>query len=147
MEHAKRLVHDIASASQNVICAATEYAHRRGFRNVQSCHFQLEEEMRKISVAAEGILGIVTKSSLLNGPPLDDRLREWFTTDELPTCLDTLHKMRRILQDDICANMAFNSVHAKNLRSSPQEDKINATVKLFDSQRNYFHFFLTTDVW
>lgn len=141
MELAKRIVLEVASASQRVISAATEYASHRGFRNVQSCHFRLEKEMQRISVAAEGMLGVLDKSSLPNGPPLDDRLQEWFSTDELPTCLDTLDQMERMLQ----TNMIFNFMNTP--RSSPPEDNINAAVKLFDSRRNYFHFLLTTDIW
>ena len=145
MELAKKIVLEIASAPQRVIGAATEYASCRGFKNVQSCHFRLEKEMQTISVAAGGILDVLSKSSLPNGPPLDDRLQDWFSTDELPKCLDTLNQMERMLQDDTWMNTIFN--FANTLRSSPPEDKIDAAVKLFDSQRNYFHFLLTTDVW
>jgi hypothetical protein len=87
MELARIIVLEIATVSHRIVGAATEYARRRGFRNVQSCHFRLEKEMQSISVAAGGILGVLSKSSLPNGPPLDDRLQEWFSTDELPTCL------------------------------------------------------------
>ena len=147
MEFARIIVLEIATVSHRVVSAATEYARRRGFRNVQSCHFRLEKEMQTISVAAGGILGVLSKSSLPNGPPLDDRLQEWFSTDELPTCLDTLHQMERVLQNDTWTNTIFNFVNTMTLRSSPPEDKIDAAVKLFDSRRNYFHFLLTTDVW
>ncbi|KAF8439131.1 ankyrin repeat-containing domain protein [Boletus edulis BED1] len=136
---------EIASASKHIISAATEYASRRGFVNVQSCHFRLEKEMQRISVAARGISDVLGKSSLPNGPPLDDRLQDWLTTDELPTCLDTLHQMDRILQSDTWMNSIFNVV--TTLRSVPPEDKIDEIIKLFDSRRNYFHFLLTTDVW
>ena len=101
--------------------------------------------MQRISVAAGGILGVLSKSSLPNGPPLDDRLQDWFSTDELPTCLDTLHEMERMLREDTWMNTVFNFVNT--LRALPQEDKIDAAVKLFDSRRSCFHFLLTTDVW
>jgi hypothetical protein len=145
MELARIIVLEIATVSHRIVGAATEYARRRGFRNVQSCHFRLEKEMQSISVAAGGILGVLSKSSLPNGPPLDDRLQEWFSTDELRTCSDTLHQMERVLQNDTWMNTIFGFVNT--LRSSPPEDKIDAVVKLFDSRRNYFHFLLTTDVW
>ena len=145
MELARIIVIEIAIVPHRVVSAATEYARHRGFRNVPSCHFRLEKEMQRISVAAGGILGALSKSSLPNGPPLDNRLQEWFSTDEPPTCLDTLHQMERMLQNDTWMNTAFNFVNV--FRSSPPEDKIDAAVKLFDSRRNYFHFLLTTDVW
>jgi hypothetical protein len=145
MELARIIVIEVATVPHRVVSAATEYARRRGFRNIQPCHFRLEKEMQRISVAAEGILGVLSKASLPNGPPLDVRLQEWFSTDELPTCLDTLHQMERMLQNDTWMNTTFNFVNM--LRSSPPEDKIDAAVKLFDSRRNYFHFLLTTNVW
>ena len=145
MELAKGIVFEISSSSKRVISAANEYARRRGFKNVQSCHFRLEKEMQKISVAAGGILGVLDRSSLPNGPPLDDRLQDWLSTDELPTCLDTLHQMESMLQDDIWMNTIFGRLNTR--RSLPPEDKIDAAVKPFDSRRNYFHFLLTTGVW
>ena len=145
MELARTIVLEIVTVSQHVVNAATEYARRKGCRNVRSCHFRLEKEMQRISVAAGGILGVLSKSSLPNGPPLDDRLQDWFSTDELPTCLDTLHEMERMLREDTWMNTVFNFVNT--LRALPQEDKIDAAVKLFDSRRSCFHFLLTTDVW
>lgn len=145
MELARILVLEIATVSQRVVSAATQYARRRGFKNVQSCHFRLEKQMQTISVAAGGILDVLSKSSLSNGTQLDDRLQDWFSSDELPTCLDTLHQMERMLLDDTWTNMVFNFVNT--LRALPPEDEIDAAVKLFDSRRKYFHFLLTTDVW
>ncbi|KAF8137382.1 hypothetical protein EV363DRAFT_1428288, partial [Boletus edulis] len=145
MEWSRIIVLEIAAASQRVVGAATEYARRRGLRNVQSCHFRLEKEMQQVSVAAGGILGALGKSSLPNGPPLDDRLQDWFSTDELPICLDTLHQMEKMLRDNTWMNAVFNFVNT--LWPLPPEDKIDAAVKLFDSRRHYFHFLLTTDVW
>jgi len=146
MESAKRIVLEIESTSQGVISAATEYASHRGLRNDQSCHFRLEKEMQRISVAAGGILGLLSKSSHQNCPPLDDRLRDWFSTDELSKCLDALNQMKRMLQNDTCMN-TISSFATNTLYSSPPEDKIDAAVKFFDSRRNYFHILLTTDVW
>ncbi|KAI9567489.1 ankyrin repeat-containing domain protein [Boletus coccyginus] len=146
MELAKRIILEIESTSQGVISAATEYASHRGLRNVQSCHFRLEKEMQGISVAARGILDVLSKSSLPDGPPLDDRLQDWFSTDELPKCLDTLNQMKGMLQNNTCTNMIFSFV-TNMLYSSPPEDKVDAVVKFFDSRRDYFHLLLTTDVW
>ena len=145
MELARIIILEIVTVSQRVVNAATEHARCRGFRNIQLCHFRLEKEMQRISVAAGGILGVLSKCSLPNGPQLDDRLEEWFSTDELPTCLDTLHQMERMLRDDTWMNTIFSFVNT--LRALPPEDKIDAAVKLFDSRKNYFHFLLTTDVW
>ena len=103
--------------------------------------------MQAISVAAGGILDVLSKSSSPNGPPLDDRLRDWFSGDELSTCWGTLHQMERMLRaDETWTNMIFSFVNTMRALP-PLEDKIDAAMKLFDSRKNYFHFLLTTDVW
>ncbi|KAF8550456.1 hypothetical protein OG21DRAFT_1487740 [Imleria badia] len=53
MERSRKILRKIASASHQVITAANEYADRKDLFNVERVHFQLEEEMQKISVACE----------------------------------------------------------------------------------------------
>lgn len=146
MNWAREIVLEITTASQRVVSAATSYARRKGSKNVQPCHFRLEKEMQKISVAARGILDVLDKASLPDGPPLDDRLEEWFSTDELPMCSDTLNQMERMLRGEPTWMGAFVGV-VNALRFPPPEDKIDVAVKLFDSRKNYFYFLLTTEVW
>lgn len=52
-ECSRKILLKIASTSNKVVAAANDYADRRDLLVVQGSHFQLEDNMRKISVACE----------------------------------------------------------------------------------------------
>lgn len=61
MERSRKIFCNIASASDQVVTVANEYADRLDLNSVSRCHFQLEEDMRKISVACGCLASILGK--------------------------------------------------------------------------------------
>ena len=77
MERSRRILHKIASISHRVVTAADEYADRKDLDGVPRSYFQLEEAMRRISVACQCLVGALGKTSPEGGPSVDVRLQDW----------------------------------------------------------------------
>ncbi|KAF8549460.1 hypothetical protein OG21DRAFT_587902 [Imleria badia] len=139
MERSRKILSKIASASQQVITAANEYADRKDLANVERVHFRLEEEMRKVSIACDSLAGIILMS---HGPAIDERPKDWLTSDEPRMCCETLDQMIKLLHED-APSRTSTSLTVTGITAP--EDKINEAVNLFDSREQSFHFLFATD--
>ena len=137
MERSRKILCKIATASHQVITTANEYADRKNLPHVERVHFQLEEEMRKISVACESLVSTILESLRQQGPALaiDERRKNWLTSDEPRTCCETLDQMIKLLQEDAPSRSGTTAA----------KDKINEAVDLFDSRKRCFHLLFATD--
>ena len=144
MERSRKILRKIASASQHVITAANEYADRKDLSTVERAHFQLEEEMQKVSVACECLASMLPASLLPRGPAFDARLKDWLTSDEPRTCCETLDQMESLFQEDVSSR---TSTGLTGRGMTATKDKIDEAVKFFDSRKRCFHFLFATDVW
>ena len=144
MERSRKIFLKIASAANKVVTSANEYADRKDRCGVQRAHFQLEAEMRRISVACECIADLLGKPSLPDGPAFDVRLQDWLDADEPQQCLDTLIRMEGLLQKDI----SWTSwVFPRGWGTTPTEDKIREVAEHFDLHKGCFHFLFSTEIW
>ena len=144
MERSRKIFLEIASASHKVIIAANEYADREGLPGVQRSHFQLEADMRRISVACDTLAGILGRSSHPDDPAVDVRLQDWLGSDEPRVCLDTLSRMERLLRKD---TSSWKTVFPRRRGTAPTQDKIKESVDLLGSRKGCFHFLFTTETW
>ena len=145
MERSRRILHKIASISHRVVTAADEYADREDLDGVPRCHFQLEEAMRRISVACQCLAGNLGKTSPEGGPSVDVRLQDWLDTDEPQKCLDTLGRMERLLQKD--ASWWMSGIFRRGRGTTTTQDKIKEAVHIFSTCEVYFHFLFSTEIW
>lgn len=123
---------------------ANDYARRRK-KCVQRAHFQLETEMRRISVACECIADVLRKSTLPDGPALDDRLQDWLCTDEPEQCLHMLVRMESLLQNH--TSSWLSSIFPRGRGGTPAEDKIKDAAEYFGSHKPCFHFLFSSEIW
>ena len=145
MDHSRRILRKIASASHQVITAANEYVDRKGLFNVElRVHLQLEEEMQKVAVACESLATILPMSLHPHGPAFDERLKDWLTSDEPRVCYETLDRIDRLLQED---GLSRTSASLAGRGITATKDRIDEAVTLFDSRKRCFHFLFTTDIW
>ena len=93
MERSRKIFLNIGSVAQKVIASATDYVNHKNQFCIQGHHFQLEDEMKRVSAACKCIADILGKPTLPNGPPLDIRTKDWLTTNEPQQCLETLTQM------------------------------------------------------
>ena len=100
MERSRKIFRKIASASHQVVAVANDYADRQDTNGVPRCHFQLEEDMRRISVACDCLAAILDKPPSEEGPAVDVRIQDWLDTDEPQECLQTLSRMESLLQPE-----------------------------------------------
>ncbi|KAG9313599.1 ankyrin repeat-containing domain protein [Chiua virens] len=126
MQHSRKILLKLASASDNVITAANEFADRQDLNSVPRSHFQLEVEMGKITVACEGIAEVLHKSTL-SETTFDVRLQDWLDSYEPQQCLDTLKEIETSLKDE-------------GGWLSPTHDKIKQAFDLFRSRDTHFRF-------
>ncbi|KAF9223940.1 hypothetical protein BS17DRAFT_126483 [Gyrodon lividus] len=132
----------IAQAAQKTLAAGLHYA--KHYTNAKRSCKQLQDDLKCVLHTANIAIGALNRpSSLGNGPNIDDRLVQWFSSNEPQTCLDTLNGMEGLIT-------GYNSTQKffKTLRFAVcEEDKIKEAIALFDKHRAYFHFLLTTDIW
>ena len=145
MERSRKIFRKIASASHQVVAVANEYADREDSNAVPRWHFQLEEDMRRISVACECLAGILEKPLSEEGPVVDVRIQDWLNTDEPQECLYTLSKMESLFQQDI--SLWMPRVFRSGRGSIATQDRIKEAVDLFNSSKGFFHFLFSTDIW
>jgi len=139
MERSRKIIHKIASASRQVVIAANAYADREDSSGILRCHFQLEEDMRRISVACECLAGIP------EGPAVDVRVQDWFNTGGPPECLRVLSRMENLLQQGASSRMP--RIFRRGRGSTATQDKIKEAVDLFNSHKGCFHFLFSTEIW
>ena len=144
MERSRKIFRKIASASHRVIAVANDYADREDSNGVSRSHFQLEEDMRRISVACECLAGILEKPPE-EGPTVDVRIQDWLNTDGPQECLNTLSRMENLFQKDAASHMP--SIFRRGRASTTMRDKIKEAVDLFISCKGYFHFLFSTEIW
>lgn len=147
MERSRKIFLKIASTSHRVVTAANGYADRKDAIGVQRSHFQLEEEMRRISVACECIARILNKSSLSECPAVDVRLQDWLGTDEPGMCFDILTQMESLLEEDKNKSTEIPSNWKGRGGITAMEDKFEEAVNIFESRRGCFHFLFATEIW
>lgn len=145
MERSRKIFLEISSASQKVITAANKYADYKGFPGVRRSHFQLEADMRRISVACDTLAGILGRSSLPDDPGFDVRLQDWLGSDEPRVCLDTLSGMEKLLRKDTTSS--WKTIFARRRGTRFTQDKIKEAVDLLGSCNRCFHFLFTTETW
>ncbi|KAF8135797.1 hypothetical protein EV363DRAFT_1294575 [Boletus edulis] len=109
-----------------------DYADRQDSNKVSRYHFQLEDDMQRISVTCECLT-------------VDVRIQDWISTDEPQECLDTLSRMERLLQRDAPSRMPSMSRTGRG--SNVMQDKIKEASDLFNSCKGYFHFLFSTEIW
>lgn len=148
-ERSHKVFLKIASASNKVVTTANEYADRKDRCGVQRSHFQLEAEMRRISVACECIADILGKSTLPDAvPAFDVRLQDWLGTDEPQQRLDTLVELERLLQRDESLWLQVSRFFRRGqLGTVTTEDKIKEAAEHFASRKRSFHFLFSTEIW
>jgi len=144
MDRSRKILDKIASATHRVVTAANEHADRKDLSNVERAHFQLEEEMQKISVACECLTSTLPMSPLPHAPSFDERLKDWLISDEPRMCCETLDQMERLLQEDASLRTS-TSMRVRGM--TPTKDKISEAVNLFDSRKRCFRLLFTTDIW
>ena len=144
MERSRTILLEIASAASKVITSANDYANRKKKCRVQRFHFQLENEMKRISVTCKCIADVLGESILPGGPAFDIRLQDWLDTDEPQQCLDTLVLMERCLQKD--EHSWVSQIFRRN-EAAHIEDKIKEVAEHFASHKGYFHFLFSTEIW
>ncbi|KAF8415254.1 hypothetical protein L210DRAFT_2740006 [Boletus edulis BED1] len=145
MERSREIFCEIASASRQVVAIANNYAKRKDYKSVSRCHFQLEEDMRRISVACQCLVGILDKLPPEEGPIVDDRIRDWVGTHEPQECLDTLRLMEELLQQDTFTRI--RQLLRRGRGSTATQDKIKEAVDHFNSCKGCFHFLFSTEIW
>jgi hypothetical protein len=145
MDRSRKIFRKIASASHRVIAVANDYADREDSNGVPRWHFQLEEDMRRISVACECLAGIFDRPPSEEGPVVDLRIQDWLNTEEPQECLHTLSRMESLFQQEISLWMPL--VFRRGRGSTATQDKIKEAVDLFNSCKGYFHFLFSTDIW
>lgn len=145
MERSRKILEKIASSSHRVVTAANLYADRRDLDGVPRCHFQLEEVMRRISVACGCLAG--TLSSEVSENSVDVRLQDWLASDEPRMCLDTLGCMETLLQpkDDSSWTSWFSRMGRRG--STTAQDKIHEAMCVFDARKGCFHFLDSAEIW
>ena len=144
MERAREIFLDISSASRNVIIAANKYAKYKGLPCIQRSHFQLEDDMRRISAACDTLAGILGRSCLQNEPAIDVRLQDWLSSDEPRLCLDALTSMEKLLQQDM---PSWKNMFMRGFGTTPTQDRIKEAADLLGSCKDCFHFLFTTETW
>ncbi|KAI9462203.1 ankyrin repeat-containing domain protein [Boletus coccyginus] len=145
MERSRKFFRKIASASRRVVIVAKDYADRKDSNDVPPCHFQLEEDMQRISVACERLEGILDKPLPKEGPAVNDLISNWFNTGEPQECLRTLSQMKRLLQRDFCSRIL--RIFRRGRGSTTTQDKIKEAIDLFNSCERCFHFLFSTEEW
>ena len=145
MERSRKIFRIIASASDQVIAAANEYANRKNSIGVPRSHFQLEEDMRRISVACECLADILDKPPHAEHPAVDVRIQDWLDTAEPQECLNTLSQMKSLLQQDPFSWVS--RVFGRGRGSSGTQDNIKEAVAFFNSCKGCFHFLFSTEIW
>jgi hypothetical protein len=145
MERSRKIFRKIASASHRVIAVANDYADRQDTNGVPRCHFQLEENMRKIAVACECLAAILDKPPSAEGRAVDGRIQDWLNTDEPQECLHTLSRMESLLQQDTFLRMP--RIFQRGRGSAATQDKIKETVDFFNSSKGCFHLLFSTEIW
>ncbi|KAF8126505.1 hypothetical protein EV363DRAFT_1268265 [Boletus edulis] len=145
MERSRKIFLDISSAAHKVDIAANKYADHKGFPGVQRSHFQLEADMRRISVACDTLAGILSRpGSLPGGPAFDVRVQDWLSSDEPRVCLVTLSMMERLLRKD---TISWKTIFPRRRGTTSTQDKIKEAVDLLGSCKGCFHFLFTTETW
>lgn len=144
MERSRKILHKIASTSRRVVTTANEYADRKDLFNVERAHFQLEEEMQKISVACGCLASILPTSLLPHGPAYDERLRDWLSSDEPRTCCETLEQMEKLFQEDTSSR---TSASLTGRSAAATQDKFQEAVNHFNLRKPCFHFLFATNIW
>ncbi|KAF8441582.1 ankyrin repeat-containing domain protein [Boletus edulis BED1] len=132
MERSRKIFRKIVSAARQVVTIANDYADRQDSNKVSRYHFQLEDDMRRISVTCECLT-------------VDVRIQDWISTDEPQECLDTLSRMERLLQRDAPSRMPSMSRTGRG--SNVMQDKIKEAIDLFNSHKGCFHFLFSTEIW
>ena len=145
MERSRKIFRKIASASHQVVTVANDYADREDSNGVPRCHFQLEEDMRRISVACDCLAAILDKPPFEEGPTVDVRIQDWLNTDEPQECLHTLSRMESLLLQDTSSRMP--RIFRRGRGSTATQDKIKEAVDLFNSCKGWFHFLFSTEIW
>ncbi|KAF8427986.1 hypothetical protein L210DRAFT_3131369 [Boletus edulis BED1] len=149
MERSRKILCKIASASREVVAVANNYADREDYNCVSRCHFQLEEDMRRISVACECLADIPDKPSPQEGHAVDVRIQDWVVTEEPQVCLDTLSRMKSLLQQkentSSWASRMFRG--GRSSTTTGMQDKIKEAVDLFNSYKGCFHLLFSTELW
>ena len=145
MERSRQIFRKIAFASHQVVTVAHDYAVREDSNGVSRCHFQLEEDMRRISVACECLAGILDKPPPEEGPAVDVRMQDWLSTDGPQDCLHTLSRVESLLQPD--ASSWMPRIFRRGRGSAATQDKIKEAVDLFNSCKGCFHFLFSTEIW
>ncbi|KAF8441584.1 hypothetical protein L210DRAFT_2081228 [Boletus edulis BED1] len=145
MERSRKIFRKIVSAARQVVTIANDYADRQDSNKVSRYHFQLEDDMQRISVTCECLTGVLDKPLSERGPLVDVRIQDWISTDEPQECLDTLSRMERLLQRDAPSRMPSMSRTGRG--SNVMQDKIKEAIDLFNSCKGCFHFLFSTEIW
>jgi len=145
MQRSCKIFRKIASASHQVVTVADNYADSEDSNGVSRCHFQLEEDMQRISVACDRLAGILDKPPPEEGPVVDVRIQDWLNTDEPQECLHTLSRMESLLQQDAFSWMT--RIFRRGQGSTTTQDKIKEAVDLFNSCKGCFRFLFLTEIW
>ena len=144
MERSRKIFRKIASASHRVIAVANDYADRQDTNGVPRCHFQLEEDMRRISVACECLASILGKPRPSEeDPAIDVRIQDWLDTDQPQECLHTLSRMEGLLQQE--TSLWTPWIFRRG--STATQNRIKEAVDLFNSSKGSFHFLFSTEIW
>jgi hypothetical protein len=132
----------IAQATQQVLNAGLVYAKR--YTNAEKSCKLLQYDLRCVLATANIAIDALTRcSSLGKDPNIDDRLIQWFSSDEPKKCLDMLRGMEGL----ITGRNRTQGVLARIRFAGWVEDKIKDAITLFDKHRAYFHFLLSADIW
>ncbi|KAF8135794.1 hypothetical protein EV363DRAFT_1551923, partial [Boletus edulis] len=145
MERSRKIFRKIVSAARQVVTIANDYADRQDSNKVSRYHFQLEDDMQRISVTCECLTGVLDKPLSERGPLVDVRIQDWISTDEPQECLDTLSRMERLLQRDAPSRTPSMSLTGRGL--NVMQDKIKEAIDLFNSCKGCFHFLFSTEIW
>ncbi|KAF8427982.1 hypothetical protein L210DRAFT_3131267 [Boletus edulis BED1] len=151
MERSRKILRlcKIASASREVVAIVNNYADREDYNCVSRCHFQLEEDMRRISVACECLADILDKPSPQEGHAVDVRIQDWVVTEEPQVCLDTLSRMKSLLQqkENTSSSMSRMVRGGRGSTTTGMQDKIKEAVDLFNACKGCFHLLFSTELW
>ena len=148
MERSRKIFRKIASASHQVVAVANDYADREDSNGIPRCHFRLEEDMRRISVACECLAAILDQPPSEEGPTVDVRIQDWFNTDEPQECLRTLTRMESLLQLEAQdTSLWMPRIFRRGRGSAATQDKIKEAANLFNSCKGCFHFLFSTEIW
>jgi hypothetical protein len=150
MERSRKIFRKITSASQQVVAVANDYADREDSNGVPRCHFQLEEDMQRISVACDCLAAILDKPPSEEGPAVDVRIQDWLDTDEPQECLHTLNRMESLFQLESQlqeTSLWIPRIFQRGRGATATRDKIKEAVDLFNSCKGCFHFLFSTEIW